>query len=59
MGHDLSSTVPQGVKNTRLENLLAMAQTFFRSDQFCSQERQIRATPIFQFAAFEEIPDSL
>jgi len=47
------------VSETLPSNHASMSQTFFGQSQLGSDVRQITATDIFEFAAFEQIPDSL
>lgn len=43
----------QGVKNTRLKNLLAMAEAFFCPHQGTAQVREVLAAQVFQLTPFE------
>ncbi len=47
------------MSETLPENRAPMSQTFFGQSQFGSDVGQITATDILEFAAFEQIPDSL
>lgn len=49
----------QRVKKTRLEDLPSMAEALFRPHQRNTHLKEILAAKVFQFAAFEQVPDIL